>query len=367
MTIAQQIAHGLLHMNLDRLQHVTRRHFLQQTQTGLGAIALASLVARDGTRRHARSPPAVVNPLAPRQPHFRRQGQAASSTCTWPARRRTWTCSTTSRSWSSTTARTAPTRFSRAKRFAFTTGVPKLLGTPRKFAQHGEGGQWMSRRDAAPARRSPTSSASSSRCTPTSSTTPRRSCCSTPARRARAGRHGVVGHLRAGLREPEPARLRRAHLQRRAAQRRARQLGAAAFCRRCSRACSAARKGDPVLYASDPPGMDRDHAAHEPRRASATSTSMQAARARPPGDGHAHRAVRAGLPHADVRPRGDGHHREPKETLEAYGAAARAGELRQQLPARPPAGRAGRAVRAALRLGLGLPRHRARPRTSATA
>ncbi len=32
--------------------------------------------------------------------------------------------------------------------FAFTTGVPKLMGTPRKFARHGKAGMWMS--DAAP-------------------------------------------------------------------------------------------------------------------------------------------------------------------------------------------------------------------------
>ena len=56
--------------------------------------------------------------------------------------------------------------------------------------------------------------------------------------------------------------------------------------------------------------------------------------------------------------------REPKHVLEAYGAQPGAVELRQQLPAGPPAGRAGRAVRPALRLGLGLPRHRARARTS---
>ena len=49
--------------------------------------------------------------------------------------------------------------------------------------------------------------------------------------------------------------------------------------------------------------------------------------------------------------------RSRRHVLEDYGAQPGGVELRQQLPARPPAGRAGRAVRAALRLGLGLPRH----------
>ena len=41
-----------------------------------------------------------------------------------------------------------PDEFVKGKRFAFTSGTPKLLGTPRKFAQHGKGGVWLS--DAVP-------------------------------------------------------------------------------------------------------------------------------------------------------------------------------------------------------------------------
>jgi hypothetical protein len=41
-----------------------------------------------------------------------------------------------------------PDEFVKGKQFAFTTGVPKLMGTPRKFQQYGEGGVWLS--DAVP-------------------------------------------------------------------------------------------------------------------------------------------------------------------------------------------------------------------------
>lgn len=41
-----------------------------------------------------------------------------------------------------------PDSFLKGRRFAFTTGVPKLMGTPRTFAQHGKAGMWMS--DACP-------------------------------------------------------------------------------------------------------------------------------------------------------------------------------------------------------------------------
>jgi hypothetical protein len=37
-----------------------------------------------------------------------------------------------------------PDAFTKGKRFAFTSGTPKLLGTPRQFAQHGKGGMWLS-------------------------------------------------------------------------------------------------------------------------------------------------------------------------------------------------------------------------------
>jgi hypothetical protein len=41
-----------------------------------------------------------------------------------------------------------PDDFIKGKKFAFTSGTPRLLGTPRKFAQYGKGGIWMS--DAVP-------------------------------------------------------------------------------------------------------------------------------------------------------------------------------------------------------------------------
>src|SRR5437016_5912051 len=42
----------------------------------------------------------------------------------------------------------APDQFVRGRTFAFTTGTPKLMGTPHTFTQHGKAGMWMS--DAVP-------------------------------------------------------------------------------------------------------------------------------------------------------------------------------------------------------------------------
>ena len=47
----------------------------------------------------------------------------------------------------------------------------------------------------------------------------------------------------------------------------ARACGAAGFCRRSFKACSAASTGEPVLFVSNPPGMDRDVRAPQSRRA----------------------------------------------------------------------------------------------------
>jgi hypothetical protein len=128
-----------MHPRLEALQQVTRRHFLQQSQAGLGAIALASLLGRDLPA--ATSPPA--DPLAPRPPHFPAKAKRViylHLTGSPPhldlfdykpelVKRDGQDC---------------PEEFLKGRTFAFTSGVPKLLGTPRKFSQHGQGGVWMS-------------------------------------------------------------------------------------------------------------------------------------------------------------------------------------------------------------------------------
>ena len=128
---------------LHQLQNQTRRHFLRGAgQFSIGAIALEALL---GSKASAVTP--VLNPFAPRPapapakvkrviylhmsggpPHLdifdykpelvKRDGQ------------------------------NAPDAFIKGKTFAFTSGVPKLMGTPRSFTQHGDGGIWMS--DAVP-------------------------------------------------------------------------------------------------------------------------------------------------------------------------------------------------------------------------
>jgi hypothetical protein len=129
-----------MNANLQNAQLVTRRHFLRNCQMGLGGMALASLSAGGAS---AAPTGKVVNPLAARQPHF--QPKAKNVIFLHMAgspphldlldykpelvKRNDEVC---------------PDEFIKGKRFAFTSGVPKLLGSPHKFAQYGKSGAWVS-------------------------------------------------------------------------------------------------------------------------------------------------------------------------------------------------------------------------------
>jgi len=116
----------------------TRRQFLQSASLGVGALALQTLGS--GT---ARGEASVVNPLAPRTPHFAPK-----------AKRVIYLHLTGSPphldlydykpELVKLSGQDAPESFIKGRRFAFTSGTPKLLGTPRKFSQHGQGGVWLS-------------------------------------------------------------------------------------------------------------------------------------------------------------------------------------------------------------------------------
>jgi hypothetical protein len=122
-----------------KLQQQTRRHFFQQTTAGIGGIALGSLLAGEtpATERSA------INPLAPTEPHFAPRGKRViylHMTGSPPnldlfdhkpelVKRDGQDC---------------PDEFLAGREFAFTSGTPKLMGSPRKWSRVGESGMWMS-------------------------------------------------------------------------------------------------------------------------------------------------------------------------------------------------------------------------------
>ena len=111
-------------------------------------------------------------------------------------------------------------------------------------------------------------------------------------------------------------------------------------------------KGDPVLYVSDPPGMDRDM-----RRLGLDAlqdlNELQAKEL-----GHPETLTRISQYELAFRMQtvghgGDGHLQGAAEDARRLRRQAGRGELRQQLPARPPARRAGRAVTSSSSTGAG--------------
>lgn len=124
---------------LELLQTATRRHFLQQSTAGIGTLALSTLLSRESQA----AADGEVNPLLPKAPHFPAQAKRViylHLTGSPPhldlfdykpelVKHNDQDC---------------PQEFLEGKRFAFTSGVPKLLGTKRTFTQHGHGGVWLS-------------------------------------------------------------------------------------------------------------------------------------------------------------------------------------------------------------------------------
>ncbi len=126
------------------IEQQTRRHFLSTTGLGLGAIALSQLT---GAPAFADLDINASRPLEQRQPHF-----------TPTAKRVIYLHLTGSPpnldiydykpELVKRTGENCPDEFLKGRTFAFTSGVPKLLGTPRRFEQHGQSGTYLS--DAVP-------------------------------------------------------------------------------------------------------------------------------------------------------------------------------------------------------------------------
>ena len=241
-----------MNSNLEQLQAITRRHFLGKTAHGLGAIALASLL------KH--SLPAAVtspsNPLAPRLPHFAGKAKRViylHLTGSPPhldlfdykpelVKRDGQDC---------------PDAFLKGKRFAFTSGTPKLLGTRRTFAQYGKGGVWMS--DAIPHLHS----VADELCVIRSMTTDQFN--HAPAEllvytgSPRSGRPSIGSWVTYGLGTenqnlPGFVVLISSGVQPNGGK----NSFGSGFLPSVYQGVQCRSKGDPVLYASDPPGIDRD-------------------------------------------------------------------------------------------------------------
>lgn len=124
------------------LHGITRRHFFQQCGIGLGSIALGSLLAPGASHADA-----LADPLAPRRPHFRPRAKNVIFLfmAGGPSQLELFDYKPVLQKY---TDQPIPQSYLEGKRFAFMDSfakeTPKLLGTVRKFAQHGQSGAWVS-------------------------------------------------------------------------------------------------------------------------------------------------------------------------------------------------------------------------------
>jgi hypothetical protein len=127
-------------MNLreEILKYRTRRQFFKDCNTGLGTIALASLLNED-----LFAAPKVDDPLAPKKPHFPARAKnviylhmagAPSVLDLFDYKPKL----------NELNGKPCPESYIRGQQFAFIKGKPKLLGSPHHFAKYGHSGQEMS-------------------------------------------------------------------------------------------------------------------------------------------------------------------------------------------------------------------------------
>lgn len=134
----------------ERLRHQTRRQFLRSAgQFSLGAIALQGLM--NGVSARAVGPGApprpVLDPLSVRQPHHDARAKRVIylHMSGGPPHLDIFDYKP---ELVKRDGQDCPDEFTKGRKFAFTGGTPKLMGTPRTFTQHGKSGAWMS--DAVP-------------------------------------------------------------------------------------------------------------------------------------------------------------------------------------------------------------------------
>jgi hypothetical protein len=121
------------------LQNVTRRHFIQKCQVGVGGVALASLMGQLA----AAAPAAPADPLAERAPKLKARAKRVifMHMAGGPSHLELFDYKP---ELVKRDGQLCPDEYFKNERFAFIKGHPKLLGTPCQFAQYGQSGGWFS-------------------------------------------------------------------------------------------------------------------------------------------------------------------------------------------------------------------------------
>ncbi len=121
------------------LQTLRRRHFLKTCASGIGAMALNSLLGSCSTNQSDIG----NNPLIPKLPHFASKAKSViyMHMAGSPSQLELFDFKPELQKYH---GKDCPQEFLEGKTFAFIRGVPKMLGPQGKFAQYGQSGAWVS-------------------------------------------------------------------------------------------------------------------------------------------------------------------------------------------------------------------------------
>jgi len=119
--------------DLEFTEHITRRNFLGQFGAGVGAVALGSMLSSDGYADLSGG--ALGTHFAPKAKRIIYLHMAGS-----PSQQDMFDYKPELNNWN---GKLCPEEFLENERFAFIKGHPKLLASPHTFQQHGESDAWM--------------------------------------------------------------------------------------------------------------------------------------------------------------------------------------------------------------------------------
>lgn len=125
----------------EKIEFVTRRHFLKECGFAFGSLALGSLVGcSKPTPNNSLS---ELNPLLPRAPHFPGKAKAVIylHMAGAPSQLELFDFKP---ELAKMNGQNCPPSLLEGKRFAFIRGVPKMLGPQSTFKQRGDSGAWIS-------------------------------------------------------------------------------------------------------------------------------------------------------------------------------------------------------------------------------
>jgi hypothetical protein len=129
---------------LEHLQNISRRHFLLESALGLGAVALGGFMGGCGPKDSAsKNLASVADPMAPKPPHFPGKAKRViyMHMAGAPSQLELFDYKPELHKLDN---QLCPQSLLEGKRFAFIRGTPKMLGPKAVFKQRGESGAYVS-------------------------------------------------------------------------------------------------------------------------------------------------------------------------------------------------------------------------------